>query len=62
MTFEIHLKGGSVVTFNATEITTKRDGLGNLTSFSWTTPPGKNVRKLHSVELDQVAAIVKVKD
>ena len=55
---EIHLKSGSVLTVDATEVSTERTVIdGELTSIEWITPEGAK-RKLHHVNLGSVVALV----
>ena len=55
---EIHLKSGSVLTVDATDVSTKRiTATGELTQMNWVTPEGAK-RKLHSIGLEDIAAVV----
>jgi hypothetical protein len=59
MRFEAALKSGTVVAFDADELTVVRNGLGEMTTVKWVTP-ADFTRKLVYLNLDEVAAIVRV--
>jgi hypothetical protein len=60
MKMEITLKSGTQIEVDVTEFTTGRNGLNELAKLNWTTPENWK-RKLHTLEMDQIAAIVVVK-
>lgn len=58
----IYLKSGTVLVFDSTKITTKRNSATNeLTSLEWSTPddtPERKYRRLSYIRLDDISAIV----
>jgi len=55
---EIHLKSGSVLTVDATDVSTKRNTMsGELVEVNWVTPNGAK-RKLHAINLEDITALV----
>lgn len=58
MKMQIILKNGTQITVDVESFTTKRHQLtGELTNMQWVTPDDWKI-KLHTIELDQIAAIV----
>lgn len=59
---EITLKSGVQIVVDAIEITTERRNItGELVGMKWTAPDGW-ARKLHTVTLDEIAAIVLIEE
>ena len=55
---EVHLKSGSVITVDATDVSTKRSTVtGALMEMNWVTPEGAK-RKLHSISIEDITAVV----
>lgn len=58
---EIYLKSGAVLTVDCTEITSRRSTMTDeLVGLEWTTPDNAK-RKLHRIQLSEIAAIVQVR-
>ena len=55
---EIHLKSGSVLTVDATDVSTQRSPLDDsFMKINWVTPNGAK-RKLHAINLGDIVAVV----
>lgn len=62
MKLEITFKSGAQVTVDVAEFSTKRNQISNTyAELNWTTPGGWT-RKLHSVDMDQIACLVAVEE
>jgi hypothetical protein len=62
MKLEITFKSGAQVTVDVTEFSTKRSQISNTYGeLNWTTPKDWT-RKLHSVDLEQIACLIAVED
>lgn len=62
MKAKIYLKSGASLEFDIEGLTTSRHAITNgFTGMKWTTPDDWT-SKLHTIEMDQVAAIVIVRD
>ena len=58
MKMRVFLKSGADFTVDVEEFTTKRNQMsGELTSMNWTTPENWKA-KLHTLQLEEVAAVV----
>jgi hypothetical protein len=62
MRAQITLRGGAQIEVDITDLTTNRSPVsGGLTSLEWTTPD-EWARKLHTVAVEEIVAIVVIQD
>lgn len=62
MKAQVTLRSGAQIEFDVTDLTTRRSPVtGGLIGLDWTSPDGW-MRKLHTIAVEEIAAIVMIQD
>ncbi len=61
MKMQITMKSGAQIIVDIKDLSIRKNGLGDLTRLEWTTPAEFSAKLVH-LQLDQVAAVVRLAD